>query len=118
MAGNREVILKLELSAEEAAQFENRNAMVVPLADAEVHELRRFFIGISDFLRFNAKCLATLGQVVETRGDAAQQVEEIAKTLRQLIDPARVSAELHDRSRELLGRAVFVGPVERKDKLQ
>lgn len=92
--------------------------MVVPLADAEVHELRRCFIGISDFLRFNAKCLATLGQVVETRGDAAQQAEEIAKTLQQLIEPARASADVHDRARELIGRAVFVGPMERKEPLQ
>lgn len=101
------LILNLSLSDDEVAVFQDRNAMVVALSDNETAMLRNNVIGVQDFLAQNLKCLSTLQQILESTGDKEAQ---IAKTLNMLMEPARSALHLHGQSRELLGRAVFVGP--------
>ena len=102
----RDLILRVAMAEAEVAMYEGRNAMVVPLSDAEVAVLRGNVIGVHDFLAFNLKCLSTLQQVLESTGD---KEGAIAKTLHQLMEAARTSVDLQASTRELLGRAVFVG---------
>jgi hypothetical protein len=111
----RDLILKVSMSDEEAALYEGRDAMVVLLSEAEVAALRGNVIGVHEFLIFNLKCLSTLQQVLESTGDREGQ---IAKTLQNLLEPARVAADLQDNVRELLGRAIFVGPKQERRVLQ
>ncbi len=102
----RVLILRAATSDSEAAMFKGRDAMVVPLSEAETSILRGSIIGVSDFLALNLKCLSTLQQVLESTGD---KEAAIAKTLQMLLEPARASVRLQGTARELLGRAVFVG---------
>jgi hypothetical protein len=111
----RDVWIKLNLTEEEAAHFEGRTAMVVALNDEELVNLRSNIIGISDFLGFTLKGLRTLKQVHENA--TTTKDKQIAKTLDMLLEPADVAVELHNNTRKLLGRAVFVGP-DRKEVLQ
>lgn len=101
----RDVWIKLTLSEEEAAMFEGRTAMVVALSDEELIRLRNWINGVDSFLRFLLKGLRTMRQAIEGKKEADGQ---IARTLDQLREPAKTSAELHDAARQLLGRAVFV----------
>lgn len=110
----RDVWIKLSLTEQEAAHFEGRTAMVVGLNDEELVNLRSNIIGISDFLAFTLKGLRTLKQVHEK---ATTKNKQIAKTLDMLLEPAATAVDLHDATREMLGRAVFVGP-DRKEVLQ
>jgi hypothetical protein len=111
----RDVWIKLSLTEEEAARFEDRTAMVVALSDEDMVHLRSNIIGISDFLGFTLKGLKTLKQIHENA--TTTKDKQTAKTLDMLLEPADVAVELHDNTRELLGRAVFVGP-DRKEVLQ
>ena len=111
----RKMMLLMTLSEAEKALWAGRHAMIVPLTDAETAQLGRATIAVHEFLQFNLKCLSTLQQVLESTGD---KEERIAKTLHMLLEPARVAVELQDQSRELLGRAVFIGPQTEKEKLQ
>lgn len=107
----REVLIKLQLSEEEAALFEGRTAMIVPLSDKEVVQLREDINGVDRFLQFTQKCLRTLEQVLESPGERRGQIE---RTLEQMAGPAGSAGEIHDHTRTLLGRAVFVGPDEER----
>lgn len=111
----RDLILRVALSETEAAMYKGRDAMVVPLSEQETAVLHGNVIGVHDFLTFNLKCLSTLQQVLESTGD---KEEAIAKTLHQLMESARVSVGLQAATRELLGRAVFVGPTSEGRKFQ
>jgi hypothetical protein len=111
----RQMVLILSLTPEEQVLWDGRAAMVVALNDAEAEVLRGNVNGIDDYLRFVARCLATLRQVLESEGD---KEEQIRKTLTMMLDPARVAVELSDGVRELLGRAVFVGPQTKKGPMQ
>lgn len=102
----REMILVLTLSEEEQALWTGRSAMVVALNDQEAMELKGCINVVDDFVQLVAKSLATLDQAMETKGC---DVATIEKTLAMLRAPARLSVKLNDRSRELLGRAVFIG---------
>lgn len=105
----REIMVVFPLEDGKALIFDGRDLMIVPLSEAERLELGQGLNGVSEFLTFSVKCLATLKQVIETKQDPAAQVAEIAKTLDQLLSPSRTARELHDRCRELIGRAIFVG---------
>lgn len=104
----REIMIIFELEEGKAALFDGRDIMAVPLSGNERQELRQNLNGLARFLTFNAKCLSTLRQILEAQQDAAAQAEQIGKTLAQLMEPGRNAVELHDRIRELIGRAVFV----------
>lgn len=111
----RQMVLILNLSPEEEAMWLGRAAMVVALNDAEAEVLRNNVNGIDKYLAFSAKCLSTLNQVLESAGDKDQQIR---KTLAMMMEPTRVATELSDGVRQLLGRAVFVGPKEDKGRIQ
>jgi len=111
----RQMVLILTLSPEEQALWDGRSAMVVALYDAETEVLWGNVNGIDNYLRFTARCLITLQQVLESTGD---KEEQIRRTLAMMLDPTRVAVELSDSVRQLLGRAVFVGPQTRKGPVQ
>lgn len=111
----RNMILVLTLKPEEQTLWEGRHAMVVALNDAETAALHSNVIAVHEFLQFNLKCLATLQQVLESSGDAEGQIRE---TLEMLMEPARKASDLQKDARELLGRAVFIGPNEAKGRVQ
>ena len=105
----REVLIRLPLSENEAAMFEGRNAMIVPLSDAETGELRdKIVLSHEGMMKF-AKAVATLVEVLETKGSAEP---EIRKLLEHWQEPSRLMASNLDRMRELLGRAKFVGGMD------
>jgi hypothetical protein len=104
----RDLIIKLAVSDEEAARFEGRMALVVAVSEEEAAMLRANIIGVHDFLKLVRRRTATLRQILETRGTMEP---DIAKTLAMLIEPAATADELHDRTRECLGRAIFVAAV-------
>jgi hypothetical protein len=105
----REIMVVFPLDDGKALIFDGRDLMIVPLSEAERLELGQVMNGVSEFLTFSVKCLATLKQVIETKQDPAAQVAEIAKTRDQRLSPSRTACELHERCRERIGRAVFVG---------
>lgn len=111
----RQMLLILTLTPEEQALWDGRAAMVVALNDSEAEVLRGNVNGIDDYLRFTARCLATLHQVLESEGDKEAQIR---KTLAMMMDPTRVAVELSDSVRQYLGRAVFVGPQINKGPVQ
>lgn len=76
---------------------------------------RRSIIGVHDFLKLVRRGVATLRQILETRGTMEP---DIARTLDMLIDPAATADELQDRTRECLGRAMFVSAELPKRRLQ
>lgn len=111
----RQMLLILTLTPEEQVLWQGRSAMVVALNDDEAAVLRSNINGVDDYLRFAARCHATLQQVLESTGDKEGQIH---KTLAMMQEPTRVAGELSDRTRELLGRAVFIGPKEEKGPVQ
>ena len=110
----RSVIIRLDMSEEEAAGFEGRTAMIVPLLDKEIEQLRDNINAVDDFLLLVRRQLRTLREILEGQDDAESK---IAKTLDMMLEPAGHAAELHDHSRRLLARAFFVGP-QSKETLQ
>ncbi|MDT8856998.1 hypothetical protein RNZ50_18565 [Paracoccaceae bacterium Fryx2] len=111
----RQMILVMTLTDEEQALWAGRSAMVVALNDQEAQELKESINAVDDFVTLAARAFTTLEQVLETRASAEP---DIAKTLAMLREPARKAVMLSDRTRELLGRAVFIGPKTEKGKLQ
>ncbi len=111
----RQMVLILSLTPDEQVLWDGRAAMVVALNDAEAEVLRGNVNGIDDYLRFSARCLATLHQVLESDGDKEKQIR---KTLAMMLEPTRVAVELSDGVRDLLNRAVFVGPQTNKGPVQ
>lgn len=109
MMRRRDVLIRLPLSEAEAAMFEGRWAMVVPLSEAEAGELRAILNATHDTLRKLAQALSTLGVVLDTRGS---DEPDVRKLLDLWLDPTRQNEALMGRALELLGRAVFVGGVE------
>ena len=103
----RDVILKLSLPVEKAAAFESANAMVTPLTDAEVAELREAIIGVDDFLSPVVAFAMSLARSAEALD--GEDAEQVRKGAAELAEAARLAAARQDRTRELLGRAVFVG---------
>lgn len=110
----RNVIIRLDMSEEEAAGFEGRTAMIVPLLDKEIEQLRAGINAVDDFLLLVRRQLRTLRKILEGQDDADSK---IAKTLDMMLEPAGHAVELHDHSRRLLARAFFVGP-QNKETLQ
>lgn len=110
----RDVIIKLSLDEEEAARFEGRMAMVLAVSEEEAAILRANIIAVHDFLKLVRRGTATLRQILETR---STMEPDIARTLDMLIEPAATADELHDLTRDCLGRATFIG-AEHKGTVQ
>lgn len=100
----RDILIGLKGTEEEAAQFEGRKVMVVPLDDEEIAILGSNLNGVSDFLQFAIHELEQLA--LAKGGDDA----EIAEALQRVLEPMRVALGLQNTARELIGRAMFVGP--------
>lgn len=112
----RDVLIRLPLTEDEAAMFEGRLAMIVPLSETEAGELRAILNTTHDTLRKIAQALSTLGVVLDTRGS---DEPDVRKVLDMWLDPTRQNEVLMDRARELLGRAKFVGgPEDGKGRMQ
>ncbi len=110
----RNVIIRLDMSEEEVAGFEGRTAMIVPLLDKEIEQLRDNINAVDDFLLLARRQLRLLREIMEGARDTNGK---IAKTLDMMLEPAGHAVELHDHSRRLLARAFFVGP-QNKETMQ
>lgn len=106
---NRDVLIRLPLTEEEAAMFEGRWAMVVPLSEQETIEFGAIMNTTHETLQKVAQALATLQTVLETKGS---KEPDIQKTLGMWLGPVRQNEALMDRARQLLGRAKFVAASE------
>lgn len=106
MMKGRDILIRIRLPEGQAAMFEGQNAMVVPLSDAEVVELRDKMILSHEGMTKLAGALSTLSTVLETKGSAEP---EIRKLIGLWLEPSRLIAANLERMRELLGRATFVG---------
>ncbi len=111
----RDVFLKLTMPDEEAAMFEGRWSMVVPLTEAELHELRDLMHNSAQFGVVVREVVATLSQVLESGGDAEGHIR---KTLAMLLEPSDQIKAVHERMFELLGRAVFVSGGGQRGRMQ
>lgn len=109
MMRNRDVLIRLPLTEEEAAMFEGRWAMVVPLSEQETIEFGAIMNTTQETLQKVAQALATLQTVLETKGS---KEPDIQKTLGMWLGPVRQNEALMDRARQLLGRAKFVAGSE------
>ncbi len=103
----RDLILKLTLSEEKAAAFEGGNAMVTPLSEAEVEELRRNILSVESYFGPVLSFFLSMDETAASVED--EEAESIRGALAEFAETTRAAAAMHDRSRELLGRAVFVG---------
>ena len=113
---HRDVLIRLSLSEDEAAMFEGRWAMIVPLSEDETGDLRAILNTPHDTLRKIVQALSTLGVVLDTRGSKEPDVRRV---LDQWLEPTRQNEALMGRARELGGRAKFVGgPEDGMDRLQ
>ena len=113
---NRDVWIKLSVSEEEAAWFARANAMVTPLSDDEVMQLRGTILWMDEYAALIARSLATLAKAIEANPDLAA---DLAGTLNELRQAAAAALVAMDTIRTLLGRAVFIGHDEtEKETLQ
>ena len=102
----RDVWIKLTVSEEQAAWFERANAMVTPLSDYEVMQLRGAILWMDECAALIARSLATLAKAIEAKPDLAAN---LAGTLNELRQAAEAAIVAMDTIRALLGRAVFIG---------
>jgi hypothetical protein len=111
----RDLTIKFSGTDEEVARFEGRMAMIVAVSEEEAALLRANLNGVHVFLKLVRRGTATLREILETRGSIEP---DVAKTLEMLINPAATADELHDQTRELIGRAIFVEAGQSKERLQ
>lgn len=97
-----EIIIKIEINDEQAPFFEGRKMIVFPVSDHEAGQFGVALKALADVVELNRKCLATLMQVLETRGS---NEPDIARTLEMMIEPNRLAVEQIDFLRVLLGRS-------------
>lgn len=102
----RELIIKIDISDEQAAYFEGLDMMVTPLSGHDAGQLAVALQALADVVALNRKSLATLMQVLETRGS---NEPDIARTLELMIEPNRLAVEQIEFVRVLLGRSARVG---------
>lgn len=111
----RQMLLILTLSPEEQALWQGRLAMVVALNDAEAHALRQDVIlaheGIGTFA-------ASLIDFVDGREAQEGSDPELRGALEDIARHLMTCHAMLDRARELLGRAVFIGPREVRGPVQ
>lgn len=110
----RDLIIKAAVSEKEAARFDGRMAMVVPLSDEEAAVLYADVNSVDDFLTRAPLALSTLLGRLRTSHALDPEAEAM---LEALISRATASMEYHDRLRRRIGGAIFVG-TERKGTIQ
>ena len=103
----RDLLLKIRLSDAEAALYEGRNAMVVPVSDDEANELRRGVAGVMEFLTFQQTCIAEVLEAIE--GHEAVPTGELTKLLQAMAEPGPAVLRWQRLTGYLLVRAAFVG---------
>lgn len=109
----REVWIKTELPDPLAAALEDRACtMVVVLYPEEVRALRNSINLVGSTVAACSRGARTLQQLCETRGTLSA---DMAGVLRQMIEALAAAEPLHDTTRQLLGRAVFVSGDGEKD---
>lgn len=101
-----EIIIKIEIAEDQAPFFEGRDMIVFPASDHEAGQLAVALQALADVVALNRKSIATLMQVLETRGS---NEPDIARTLEMMIEPNRLAVEQIEFVRVLLGRSARVG---------
>ena len=112
----RELIIRFEVSDQQAAVFARRDVLVTPVSDCEAGQLAVVLQDLADTCQLNWQSLSTLKQVLDSKG--AEPVD-IAKTLDMLMEPNRLAVGQIDYVRALLERSARVGRTqEGKETLQ
>lgn len=111
----RDLIIKLTLSDEEAERFESRMAMVVAVSEEERAVLYADINSVDDFLKQVPLAVSIMR---ERLGEGRATDPETEAMLVALIGWAKTTDEFHDRTRECLGRAIFVSAEQHKGRLQ
>ena len=78
--------------------------LLVPLTAEETVHMGNVLNGIAEHLGFNLRCLQTLKELVETKGDPGKHVQDLVL---KMLEPAGAANELFDHVRLLLGRAII-----------
>ena len=112
----RQMLLILTLSPEEQALWEGRSAMVVAVTGIEAFELGEALNGCDELVKHAREALFLQAQIIATCGNEICRKSAAAMTeTRDLLGDAERAI---DRTRELLGRAVFVGPQKERGPVQ
>ena len=100
-----ELVIKIQVTADQTALFADRDMMVTPLSDFEGGQLAVALEALEEVARKNRQCLSTLQQVLETTGS---NPDDIARTLVMLQEMNALSVEQIVFVRTLLGRSARV----------
>jgi hypothetical protein len=109
------MLLILTLSPEEQALWQGRSAMVVALTDREADALRQDVILAHEGMSVLA---ASLTAFVDGREAQGVTDPELRAAMDDIAGHLMNCHAMIDRARELLGRAVFIGPQEQKGPVQ
>jgi hypothetical protein len=102
----REVWIRAAMPAPLAAALEGGAiAMVVVLKPGEVMTLRDSINLVGSAVAACSRSARTLREIVAMRGTPAP---DVAETVRMMIEPLARAEQLHETTRQLLSRAVFV----------
>jgi hypothetical protein len=105
MRDDIEIRLVFTLTPEEAARFHGRGVlMITPIQEAEIATLKAMFLGLRDFLAFNARNLATLNESLESG-----KITGARAAVARMLEPSRQAVQTHDAMLQILGRSKFVG---------
>jgi len=112
-----DLTIKLPIPEGKETFFAERDLMITPVNEQEAQQLAAALEALELVTKQNRKALATLDQLVETKGAT---VADIAKTLAMLREPNAIGLEQVQYVRTLLGRPARVGrlPPASKGKLQ
>lgn len=111
-----EIIIKVPVPDSAAEFFSTCDVIVTPGTDAEIQWLGQALASIEATFAMNVKAIATLIEVLETKGN---DPSHIAKTLLQMREPNRLGVGQIEYARTFLGRSARVGQAGiQKGKLQ
>ncbi|MBK0328142.1 hypothetical protein I5535_12675 [Rhodobacteraceae bacterium F11138] len=110
-----EIVIRIPVSDDIAPLFEGKAIMVMPLSDEEADQLPAALSQVSKTFEINCKSLATLDQVLETRGS---DEPDIAKTLNMLKAPNRNAVGFMGFVQKLFRRSVLLGLHKTEKRLQ
>lgn len=105
----RDLILRVAMTLEEAAMYEGRSALVLPLSDAEQEFIRDDLQNLKLFLDYSEKCLETLRRAAEAKSASPELVESTAL---MLIGSTRTGREMLTRLASLIVRGFIVGQAD------
>jgi hypothetical protein len=105
MSKGVEITLVFALTPEEVVRFQGHSVlMITPIQKPDISGLKVMYLGVRDFLAFNARTLATLNETLES-GNVAGARTAVAR----LLADSRQTVLLSDTMLQTLGRSVFVG---------